>query len=259
MSERREFNASTVEQAIEKAASTLDLKQQEITYEILDEGSSGFLGLGVRDARIAVEVPLENVQEHPDPEIAPEQDPAPLPEPSETLQEAEEGSGMAEVEDDAPDTPESSSPELLAEVHEQVESTLDAMAFDSEIEVRDEGEIVAVNIDSEDAGLLIGQKGETLDSLEHLVNAALRRGHEHPKKVVLDCEGYRERRVKAVQGMAHRTAKRVVKENKSADLPPMRSSERRAVHAYLKDDQRVETSSSGNDESRRVTISPAQG
>jgi spoIIIJ-associated protein len=131
------------------------------------------------------------------------------------------------------------------------------MAFDHRVEVRDEKEIVTVNVDSDDAGLLIGHKGETIDALQYLTNVALYRNGQASKKVVVNCEGYRERRMKAVQGMAHRTAKRVAREGVSVDLPPMSSSERRAVHDYLKENSKVTSSSAGSDETRHVIVSPA--
>lgn len=262
MSERREFNASTIDEALERAASALNVDRGALSYEVLDEGSSGFLGLGARDARIMVEISA--VEETP-----PQTEEPPVPEESrppdaptlEDEDEPSEGASLppadAEPHPEAGAEHESVSPEFLEEVREHVETTLDAMAFDGEVSVRDDGEAIAVDIESGDAGLLIGQKGETIDAVQYLVNVAVYRNREFSKKVILDCGGYRERRVKAVQGMAHRTAKRVVREGKAVDLPPMSSSERRAVHSYLKDDPRVTTSSAGNDENRRVTVSPA--
>lgn len=261
MSERREFNASNVEEALQKAISALDAEPGDLSYQVLDEGSSGFLGLGARDARIVVEVPTVV-------ETIPANENRPATEEVEPPQDLDEEQGEPGEEEfiptsdaDADSEPngdhESSSEEFLAEIREQVETTLDAMAFDVELSVRDEGEIVAVDIESEDAGLLIGQKGETIDAVQYLVNVAVYRDRPFFKKIILDCEGYRERRIKAVQGMAHRAARRVAREGKPADLPPMSSSERRAVHSYLKEDPLVTTSSGGNDENRRVTISPA--
>lgn len=257
MSERREFNASTIDDALERAAATLNVAPSALSYEVLDEGSSGFLGLGARDARIVVESPRA--------EAAPEEDALAPPETS--IPEPPTEAGGTESDEKPEEIPEPTqpseteqqpvSPEFLEEVRTQVEETLDAMAFEAEVSVRETAETIAVDVDSPDAGLLIGQKGETIDAIQYLVNVAVYRNRQFSKKVVLDCGGYRERRVKAVQGMAHRTAKKVAREGKAVDLPPMTSSERRAVHSYLKDNPLVSTSSAGNDENRRVTISPA--
>jgi spoIIIJ-associated protein len=262
MSERREFNASNIEEALERASSSMGLDRSALSYEILDEGSSGFLGLGARDARIIVNLPAPGEPASP-PEV-----PTVLeePRPSEASLLSNEDDSFKDSSFSLPggaSTPEAKigqedvSEEFLEEVRAQVETTLDAMAFDGEVSVRDDGEAIAVDIDSEDAGLLIGQKGETIDAVQYLVNVAVYRNRQFSKKVILDCGGYRERRSKAVQGMAHRSAKRVLREGKAVELPPMSSSERRAVHSYLEDNSRVTTSSTGNDENRRVTISPS--
>lgn len=263
MSERREFNASTVEEALEKAASALNTEHGVLSYQILDEGSSGFLGLGARDARIMVEPPV--VEENPVPAEAPPPTQGSQPPQAREIDHEEEPQeeAIAPAEEHSEPSlktetePESVSDEFLEEIKERVETTLDAMGFDGEISVRDDGEVVVVDIESEDAGLLIGQKGETVDAVQYLVNVAVYRNRQFSKKVVLDCGGYRERRIKAVQGMAHRIAKRVAREGKAVDLPPMSSSERRAVHSYLKDNPRVTTTSAGEDEARRVSVSPA--
>lgn len=220
MSEWREFNASTVDDALDKASSTLGVERDSLSYEVLDEGSSGFLGLGARDARITTT--LRRDTEDP----VSSQEPLAVEEPSETkLSEVEpDPEPLNEYADDPQEQPSSdpgpsepgvASDEFLAEVRQRVENTLDAMAFDHKVEVRDEKEVVTVNVDSDDAGFLIGHKGETIDALQYLTNVALYRNGRSSKKVVVDCEGYRERRMKAVQGMAHRTAKRVVKEGVS--------------------------------------------
>lgn len=254
MSDKREFNASTVEESLQKASSTLGIERSSISYEVLDEGSSGFLGLGARDARILVSA--TGAREA----LAEPQSTAPTTEPQEdTNQEdrAEEPVAPVLTEPQKPAEPAIASEELLARIKTQVEETLSALGFDGVVSVVEAEEAIEVAIDSSDAGLLIGQKGETLDAMQYLVNVSSYRNMPYAKKILLDAGGYRERRVKAVQGMALRAAKRVLKESQAVDLPPMTASERRAVHTYLRDDPRVSTSSSGDDETRRVTISPA--
>jgi len=251
MSQQREFNAPTIEEALEKAAEALNTKPAGISYETLDSGSSGFLGLGARDARILVELPESG--DDVAPETPDSTDDADKEEDSAEAGGAEPGMPAERSDDSEPET----IPEDIQEtIRSHVEAMLDAMAFESEVSIRDEDEVIAVDIESEDAGLLIGQKGETIYALQYLVNASIHKDHSISKRVVLDCEGYRERRIKAVQGMAHRTARRVSREKRAIELPHMSSSERRAVHSYLKDNPNVTTASSGNDETRRVTISP---
>lgn len=259
MSERREFNAPSAEEALDKAAVTLSLDRSALSYEVIDEGSSGFLGLGVRDARVVVELPPAS--EEPDPVLPAGEESGPLPARERQPEDTNEQGEMADSSESeaAPEAEhESASEAFLEGLRSQVENTLEAMAFDGEVHVRDAGEVVVADIESEDAGLLIGQKGETIDAVQYLVNVAIYQTHPYSKKVVLDCEGYRERRIKAVQGMAHRTAKRVLRERKAVDLPPMSPSERKAVHSYLKDNPKLSTRSTGDDESRHVTIYPAE-
>jgi spoIIIJ-associated protein len=74
--------------------------------------------------------------------------------------------------------------------------------------------------------------------------------------VVLDAEGYRQRRVEALHGMAHRTARRVVRERRTVEMPPMNSSERRVVHLFLSENPGVSTESEGSGDNRRVKVSP---
>lgn len=247
MSGDREFNASSIEEAVEKAASELGFTRARVSYQILDEGSSGFLGIGARDARILVSLPesgseassevLPEVETRAEPEEEEDQSPTEQTEPAERQAEVSE--------------------ELLSGVREHVQELLSATGLGGDVSIKDDEEFIQVDIDSEDSGLLIGQKGETIDSLQYLVNVAMYRERPFEKKIVLDVGGYRERRVKAVQGMALRAAKRVSRDGKALELPPMSASERRAVHTYLKDDPRVTTSSNGKDEERKITILPA--
>jgi spoIIIJ-associated protein len=113
-----------------------------------------------------------------------------------------------------------------------------------------------VDVASDNTALFIGQKGETIDALQYLVNSAVYRKRPFVKRIILDAEGYRQRRVEAIQGIAHRTARRAVRERRPVELPPMTPSERRIVHLFLKDNPQVTTASEGAGANRRVRISP---
>ena len=169
--------------------------------------------------------------------------PAPL-ELSEVLGESPEAENVAVPE------------ELLGEIRSLVTAVVEAMGFESRIDVYDAGGFVAVDVTSDNTALFIGQKGETIDALQYLVNAAIYRKHPFVKRIVLDAEGYRQRRVEAIQGIAHRTARRAIRERRSVELPPMNPSERRIVHLFLKDNPKVTTASEGSGDNRRVRISP---
>ena len=251
MTQTREFNGATVEEAIERASATLGLSAEDLSYEVVDTGSDGFLGIGARDARILVEVPgTASLEEEPEPateeeyaEPAGTDEPAPL-ELSEVLGESSDAENVAVPE------------ELLDEIRSLVTAVVEAMGFESRIDVYDAGGFVAVDVTSDNTALFIGQKGETIDALQYLVNAAIYRKHPFVKRIVLDAEGYRQRRVEAIQGIAHRTARRAIRERRSVELPPMNPSERRIVHLFLKDNPKVTTASEGSGDNRRVRISP---
>ena len=261
MTNDREFYAATVDEAVERAAGDLGLPVEEVSYRVLDEGNSGFLGIGARDARIIVEAPgsepyeaVEEAQPAAAESVAADH---PETEPPETagnptssrLSEVYGESSESEQVEEAPE-------ELLDEIRELVSSILEAMGFESRIEVYDAGGFIAADVAPDNTALFIGQKGETIDALQYLVNVAAFKERPFFKRVVLDAEGYRQRRVEAIQGMAHRTARRAVRERRTVELPPMNSSERRVVHLFLSDNPRVTTESEGSGDNRRVKISP---
>lgn len=256
MTHTREFNAGTVEEALQKASASLGLPADDLSYEVLDTGSEGFLGIGARDARIAVQVPgTEGSSDAPDRE-----EPAIVEDDEAEMAEATEmpAPDLSEVFGESDQTEDVVAPEeLLGEIRELVTSVVDAMGFEARIDVYDANGFVAVDVASDSTALFIGQKGETIDALQYLVNAAVYRKRPFVKRIVLDAEGYRQRRVEAIQGIAHRTARRAVRERRAVELPPMSPAERRIVHLFLQDNPKVTTASEGTGDNRRVKISPA--
>jgi spoIIIJ-associated protein len=261
MTHTREFNAGTVEEALQKASASLGLPADDLSYEVLDEGSEGFLGIGARDARIAVSVPdAEHATVEPDRESSYAQEPAIVEDDATGQIKPTDSPGapdLAEIFGDSDETEDVAAPEeLLGEIRELVTSVVSAMGFAARIDVYDANGFVAVDVASDSTALFIGQKGETIDALQYLVNAAVYRGRPFVKRIVLDAEGYRQRRVEAIQGIAHRTARRAVRERRPLELPPMSPAERRIVHLYLQDNPKVTTASEGAGDNRRVKISP---
>lgn len=254
MTDDREFYASTVDEAVDKAAADLGLASHELVFKVLDEGSAGFLGMGSRDARIAVQV-----QEARQPDAL-DRDAGTAASASSGELEAVEAHSMepseaveAPSEEEQYDAPE----DLLDEVRELVSSVLEAMNFQAGVDVYDAGGYIAADVTPDNTALFIGQKGETIDALQYLVNVAIYKERPFAKRVVLDAEGYRQRRVEALQGMAHRTARRAVREHRAVELPPMNSAERRVVHLFLQDNPGVTTRSEGTGDNRRVRVLPA--
>lgn len=262
MTEKREFYAANVEEAIAKAVTRLGIDRDELSYRVVDQGNSGFLGIGARDARIEVDAPsIPSVDEPAATEILVE---PPLTEVT-VIDDAAEVDAVEEdtqpVEGDIAPEPQADAEKIpqdaVDETEERVVALLAAMGFDARVEVYDAGGFVAVDVATDNTALFIGQKGETIDALQYLINAGVNRTRDSRVRVVLDAEGYRQRRVEALQGMAHRSARKALREDRPIELPPMNPAERRVVHLFLRDDPRVSTESEGVGDSRRVLISPA--
>jgi spoIIIJ-associated protein len=261
MTDSIEFYASTIDEAVEKAALELGLGSAEISYRVLDEGNSGFLGIGARDARIIVEAPTQHTEGEVDelPETTRAENVVVDEAESEPSESAEDAgsSTLSEVYGEQSDSEEIEAPEeLLEEIRALVSSILDAMGFEARVEIYDAGGFIAADVAPDNTALFIGQKGETIDALQYLVNVSAFRERPFFKRIVLDAEGYRQRRVEAIQGMAHRTARRAVRERRTVVMPPMNSSDRRVVHLFLSDNPGVTTESEGSGDNRRVKVSP---
>jgi len=250
MTQTREFNAATVEAAIEKASATLGLSAQELSYEVVDTGSDGFLGIGARDARILVEVPGTVGSDAEEAPAEVYEEPAGTEAPASLDLSEVLGESSSDAENVVVPV------ELLDEIRRLVTEVVEAMGFDARIDVYDAGGFVAVDVAPDNTALFIGQKGETIDAFQYLVNAAIYRKRPFVKRIILDAEGYRQRRVEAIQGIAHRTARRAIRERRAVELPPMSPSERRIVHLFLEDNPQVTTASEGSGDNRRVRISP---
>lgn len=253
MTESREFNAATVEQAVTRAAANIGVPEDQLRFQVVDEGSTGFLGIGARDARIVVESPEElisapaSLSDEAGPDLGMEKEVAPV-------DEREQPTGVPETTSDA--VAEDAPDELIIAVDEFITSLLRGMNLDATVDAYDAGDVIAVDVATRETGLFVGRKGETIDAVQYLSNVVVYKNRPYVKKIVVDSEGYRQRRVEALEGMAHRAARRAVREKRSLDLPPMASAERRVVHLYLKDTPGVTTSSEGEDEHRRVIVSP---
>ena len=113
-----------------------------------------------------------------------------------------------------------------------------------------------IDIQGEDAGLVIGRRGETLRALQFLVNVVLSRQEDKPAHVIVDVEQYRERRQRQLRTLAQRMAQQAIAEERAVTLEPMPPADRRVVHVTLTDERGVTTASSGEGSERRVTITP---
>ncbi len=259
MSNDREFYAATVEEAVEKASGALGVPGDQLHFEVLDQGSTGFLGIGARDARIVV----ENTVMQADVASPPSEEDRPLehegerggePQVEEEPRDAVEHAQVGEEDDKI--TAEEAPEDLILAVDEFATALVDAMGIEATIDAHDAGDAIAVDVVTKETGLFIGQKGETIDAIQYLLNVAVYKNRPFAKRIVVDSEGYRQRRIEAIQGMAHRTARRAVRERRPLSLPPMPAAERRVVHLYLKENPKVTTSSEGKDDARKVVVNP---
>lgn len=239
--------AATVEEAVDSALEELGVQQDAVEYEVLQEPSRGFLGMGAdRPAKVRVwvvesalateEIPLE--EESVDEEGLP----------AELLAEATEPEELSDEElDRVADTALGATREILSFFGVQ-EPTIEEYEGD-------EGEII-LDVMAGDLGLLIGRHGRTLDALQVAAAAITtkRLGFRYP--VMVDIEGYRHRRRQKIEDIARRAADRALRQRTAVRLRPMTAYERRIVHVALRNNNRIETVSEGADPYRQVVVKP---
>ena len=150
-----------------------------------------------------------------------------------------------------------SSDELLDTVKTYLANILDSMHIKANINGKVENEILAFNlvdISEEDPGIIIGKKGETLDSLQYILSLMANKNSADYRRVTLDVANYRKRRKEAIENNAKKLAFKVIKSKRDISLEPMNSYERRIVHYALQNYKEVETVSQGNFPNRKVVI-----
>jgi spoIIIJ-associated protein len=135
---------------------------------------------------------------------------------------------------------------------------LKRMSLNAEVKVREDAEEVILDVAGEDAGRVIGKKGQTLDALQFLINKIVNRFPEGRRHIVLDSGDYRLRRENGLASMARREAKRAVQQSRIITLEPMSPRDRRVIHLSLAKFPGVSTRSDGQGSERRVRIIPAR-
>jgi spoIIIJ-associated protein len=140
-----------------------------------------------------------------------------------------------------------------------VQTTVDLMGIEAHVGASETPEVVRAEISGDDLGLLIGRHGATIDALQYIAAIVVNGDRRDRRQVIVDAEGYRERRAVALSALADRTAQKVARESASIALKPMTAAERKVIHLHLKDHPRVETASEGNEPFRAVVVSPKRG
>jgi spoIIIJ-associated protein len=239
----------TTEEAIRSALEQLGVSRDEVDIEILTEGRPGVFGVGAQEAR--VRVTLIDDYEH-----------------DKEWDEPQPGALLPTDEDDEEwDEPQ---PDSLLPTGEHAETAramlehmLDLLDFPNVVTVRgqqqDRGKTtIQLDVAGDDVGLIIGRHGETLVSLQFLLNACLSKELPRDTRVVVDIEHYRDRREESLRGIALRAADRAIRERHPVTLQPMPPSERRIIHLTLQAHRYVSTESTGEGAERRVVVSPKQ-
>ncbi len=260
-----EVIAPTIEEAIAKGLADLGLPLESVEVETLDEGSRGLFGLGSRQARVRLTVKSNSQPAKP----LPVQQSATAPEPveEEPMLVEEEFEEEFETEEEAPSkTPVRIPDELQLHVaRETILELLEKMNITSEVDVR-YGETdphsdrtpILIDIHGDDLSILIGKRAETLNALQYITNLIVSKELGHGITIVIDVEGYRQRRESQIRQLARRMAEQAVRTGRKQVLEPMPANERRIVHMELRENEDVKTESTGEEPHRKVNIIPLQ-
>lgn len=276
-------SAKTLDDAITEALIQLGVTSDRLEYNVIEKGSAGFLGIGMKQAVIeawkkedkeeeeflkAVEETIrenpvkeyfakeDNVKEHQAEEAAKKEEAV-----REEKTEKEEASANAKEEKSEPVSVKEK--ELLAKVEDEtiryveqfVKDTLKAMDMDVEITSSiDKDGALYVDMKGENMGILIGKRGQTLDSLQYLANRVANKHQSGYVRVKLDTENYRARREETLKHLAKNIAHKVKRNRRPVILEPMNPYERRIIHSTLQSDPYVTTHSEGEEPYRRVVV-----
>ena len=280
--EFKEFSAKTVDEAITKACLDFETSSENLEIQVLFEGSSGFLGFGAKPARInvgrkEVSLPEEPVIEEAVPvkeerkeapkeerkeakkEFKSEPRREPKREPKKDARKAEAFKEDVKPQHEERKVVERTEEEITA-VKADAEKFLSGVfkAMELEVEIKMEYKSAEGNLEieflGEDMGILIGKRGQTLDSLQYLTSLVVNKGRQGYIRVKLDTEDYRNRRKETLENLAKSIAYKVRKTRKPVSLEPMNPYERRIIHSALQGNRYVETYSEGNEPYRHVVV-----
>ena len=202
-----EISAKTVSDAITEACQKLSVTSDRLDYEVVDEGSAGFLGIGARPAVIKAAVKEEEMS---------------------VSQCAEK---------------------FLNDVFAAMK-----MNVSVDINFKEEEKSMDIDLSGEEMGILIGKRGQTLDSLQYLVSLVINKKSEDYIRVKVDTENYRARRKETLENLAKNIAYKVKRTKRPVSLEPMNPYERRIIHSALQSDKYVTTHSEGEEPFRRVVV-----
>jgi len=219
--ETYEFEGTTTEEAIQNASRQLNLPVEELDFDIIEPGSAGIFGLvGSRKTKIKVNV--------------------------KGAETSVEKSAETDAETD----------KMLVAAKEALEEILALIPVDVTLTAEQSDSKIALNIDGDSSGLLIGRKGKTLDALQYLVNRIVNKRFEKKTRIVVDSENYRQRHVESLTELALKMGEKAKRNRKSVTTNPLNPHDRRIVHMTLKDDKELDTRSRGEGLLKKVVIIP---
>ena len=264
-------SAKTVDDAITEALIQLGVTSDRLEYEVIEKGSAGFLGIGMKQAVIEarrkpepkeekIEEPVveEPVKAEPkkvetvQPQKAAAEKKADEPQKAafekavekEVKEEVKKETKLVEVQ-----------PQTIEAVEDFLKNTMKAMDMDVELKTEiDQDGALCVDMSGEHMGILIGKRGQTLDSLQYLANRVANKHQEGYVRVKLDTENYRARREETLRHLAKNIAHKVKRNRRPVALEPMNPYERRIIHSALQSDPYVMTHSEGEEPFRKVVI-----
>jgi len=261
-----EISAKTVDDAITEGLVRLGTTTDKMDVEVLEKESSGFLGfIGKHDARIRVRIKEVKSSSMPLKKEVRQEKPAKLKDHTEAKAEEKhvtEVHRKPKKKFDENDKGEPVSSErqekAKADAVKFLTDVFKAMNLEASINVEfDSAENeLTIDVKAEDMGVLIGKRGQTLDSLQYIVSLAINKDCSEYVKVKLDSENYRIRRKETLENLAKNIASKVKRTGKAVSLEPMNSFERRIIHSALQGDSDCETYSEGADPYRKVVVKP---
>lgn len=247
-----EVKAKTIDDAITDALVQLGITSDQLDYEVIEKGSAGILGLGRKDAvikaRKKVVVPEKKVEPVVEkkaeaPVVKKEEAPVKV-----SVKKEEKAPEKAPVHVDYS--------ALEVSVKDFLTQVFAAMQLEVEIitKVDEDNKVIDVEFKGPEMGMLIGKRGQTLDSLQYLTNLAVNKQSDSYIKVKLDTEDYRKRRKETLENLAKNIAYKVKRTKRPVSLEPMNPFERRVIHSALQNDKYVSTHSEGEEPYRHVVV-----
>ncbi len=259
-------SAKTLDDAITEASVQLGVTSDKLEYDVIEKGSPGFLGIGMRQAVIKAwkkkdvsEPEVRQVQEEKSRKEKRAKENETVKEQTAEISAAEKEEEIREVKKENKnrnDVELAKVEDHTVEVCEEfLYQVMKAMRMDVEINSRiDEEGALAIEMSGKNMGILIGKRGQTLDSLQYLTNRVANKTQDGYVRVKLDTEDYRRRRKETLENLAKNIAHKVKKTRRAVSLEPMNPYERRIIHSALQSDRSVTTHSEGEEPYRRVVV-----